>query len=133
MTVRTLLLSSSSTAVVATAIWLSIIFFLDPDKAGLIGHALFFLTFFLAMASYFTLVGFGVRRLINPWQLSAYSVRGALRQGVMISLFLNLLLLLTRIRLYQWWVAVVLTVIFVALEVVFLSYDRSVIQRAKTN
>lgn len=132
MTVRTLLLSSSSAAAATTAIWLAIIFFLDPGNAGLIGYALFFLTLFLAVASWSTLLGFGVRRLLNPRQLTAYSVRGALRQGIMISFFLNFLLLLVRIRLYQWWVAVALTIIFVALEVVFLSYDRTVIQRSQS-
>lgn len=131
MTVRALLLSASSAAILASAIWLAIIFFLDPAKAGIVGYALFFLAFFLAVAGWLTLIGFGIRRLINPEQLSAYRVRGALRQGIMLSLFFNVLLILVRFRLYQWWVAVILTIIFVALEVIFLSYDRSVIQRSQ--
>lgn len=131
MTVKNLLIGSTLTTVLASALWLGVVFFLDPEKAGIAGYGLFFLSFFLVVAGITTLVGFAVRRILNIRQLAAYSVRGALRQGIMLSLFFNLLLLLVRVRLYQWWVALILTVIFIVFELVFLSYDRSFARRAQ--
>lgn len=125
MTVKTFIIGSSLCAALGTIIWLLVLFFLDPDQAGIVGYVLFFLSFFLMVASITGLIGFWARRVLRSPQLSAYSVRSALRQGVMLALFACLLLLLIRIRVYQWWVAVILTVLFVSTELIFFSYDRA--------
>ena len=125
MTVKTFVIGSLLCAALGTIIWLLVFFFLDPDQAGVMGYVLFFLSFFLMVASVTGLIGFWARRLLRAPQLSAYSVRSALRQGVMLALFACLLLLLIRIRVYQWWVAVILTVLFVSTELIFFSYDRA--------
>lgn len=129
MTIRVFIFGSFLAAIVGWAIWLAVILFLDPLQAGLLGFALFFLTLFLAVASTASLLGYLVRRLLAPAVFSAYTVRVALRQGLWLSLFLNLLLLLHLLELYRWWLGVLLIIAFLSIELVFLSIDRLVTQR----
>lgn len=126
MTVKTFIIGSLLCATLGLVIWLLVFFFLDPTQAGIVGYLLFFLSFFLMVASVAGLVGYGARRILQAAQLSAYSVRSALRQGIMLAVFASLLLLLIRIRVYQWWVAVILTVLFVCTELMFFTYDRHI-------
>jgi len=117
-------------AIVGLTIWLLVLFFLDPTQAGTLGYVLFFLSLFLTVASVASLIGFGLRRVLRVQQLAAYSVRSALRQGIMLALFVCILLILVRLRVYQWWVAVILTIFFVSAELIFFSYDRTISRRA---
>ncbi|MEX1997881.1 MAG: hypothetical protein WEA04_04380 [Candidatus Andersenbacteria bacterium] len=130
MTVHAFVVGSGLMTLVAGSIWMLIILFLDPVQAGPAGYVLFFLSLFLAVAAGTGLIGYGVRRLVSREQLPAYSVRTALRQGVILGLFLNILLLLTLVRLYQWWLTVILTILFIFAELIFLSYDRSLKRRS---
>jgi hypothetical protein len=130
MTVRVFLGGSFVSALAAWSIWLLIINWLDPLEAGVAGLFLFFLTLFLAVESTAALVGYGVRRLVQPGQLAAYRVRPALRQGIWLGIFLNLLLFLQLQRLLQWWITVLVVILFLSLELVFLSYDKGVHTRS---
>lgn len=130
MTVRTFVIGAAVMAVAASAIWTLVFNFLDPDQAGTLGFLLFFLSLFVAIASIVSLIGFGLRRLIMAQQLAAYSVRTSLRQSIIVSAFLNALLLLQLLRLYRWWLALILLFISVFIELVFLSYDRTQSRRA---
>jgi hypothetical protein len=125
MTVRVFIIGSLLAAAGSWAMWLLIIRYLDPGQAGLLGFFLFFLTLFLAASSTASLLGFGLRRLISREVLAAYAVRAALRQGVLLGLFLNLLLVLQLANLYTWWLAIIAIVLFITTELIFLGYDRS--------
>lgn len=125
MTVRFFFIGSLITAITAWTIWVLIIKYLDPVQAGPLGYFLFFLALFLALAATASLGGYFIRRLILPHQLSAYTVRLALRQGVLFAAFLDLLLLFQLIRLFRWWVAVIAICLFIFIEFIFLGDDRA--------
>lgn len=125
MTVRVFIAGSLLTAIGSWAIWLLIINYLDPVRAGAIGFSLFFLTLFLAVASTASFIGYVVRRFIARDVLAAYAVRAALRQGVLLGLFSDLLLGLQLINLYTWWLTVIAIILFVTTEFIFLGYDRA--------
>lgn len=125
MTVRTFLIGSSAATIISWLIWFMILNWLDPREAGMVGFILFFLALFLAIASTTSLIGYGVRRLIAAGQLPAYRVRHSLRQGMLLGLLIDLLLFLQLLRIVRWWLALLAALIFVLIEFVFLSYDRS--------
>lgn len=125
MTVRVFTIGTALTAFLSWAIWLLIVNYLDPTRAGWLGFLLFFLALFLAIASVASLIGFFARRLVMPQRLPSYAVRTALRQGVLLGLFLDLLLFLQLIRLYQWWLAIFGICLFLFIEFIFLGYDRA--------
>src|SRR3989344_4748962 len=118
MTIKTFIIGAAACAVLGLGLWLLVLFFLDPTQAGAVGDALFFLCLFLTLASLASLVGFAARRALHVRQLASYSVRTALRQGIMLALFVCLLLLLVRLRVYQWWVAIILIIFFVSTELI---------------
>ena len=132
MTVRVFFVGSLLTTAISWAIWIAIISFLDPLRAGWLGYLLFFLVLFLAVASTSGIIGYIIRRIITPQQLSAYAVRVALRQGLLLGLFFNILLFLQLARLYQWWIAIIVIVLFLSIELIFLSFDRVYNQRSQT-
>lgn len=125
MTLRTFLVGSFSGAVVGWLVWAMIVNWLDPTQAGGIGFVLFFLSLLLAIASTMAIIGYFLRRILASHQLPAYSVRPALRQGLWLGIFLDVLLFLQLFRLYRWWITVIVIVFFVFLELFFLSYDRN--------
>ncbi|MDP3997567.1 MAG: hypothetical protein Q8P73_03655 [bacterium] len=125
MTLRTFLTGTTFAIIAGAVCWLLVVTQLDPGRAGLLGFILFFLSLFVAAASLASLVGFTVRRLLVRRQFVAYAVRTSLRQGTMIGIFLTVLLCLQLLRVYRWWLAVILLVLFISFELIFLSYDRS--------
>lgn len=129
MSVRTFLIGSLFTSVSGWGIWILIINFLDPIQAGFIGLFLFYLALFLSVASTSALLGYAVRRLLKPNLLAAHVVGPAMRQGILLGIFLDVLLVLQHVRLYRWWVGLSFAVIIIIIEIVFLSYDR-IISRA---
>jgi hypothetical protein len=125
MTVRVFIGGSLLAAIGSWALWFLVVWNLDPGRAGALGFFLFFLTMFLAVASTASLLGFSARRFIAREVLAAYAVRTALRQGVLLGLFLDLLLLLQLANLYTWWLAVIAIILSITTELIFLGYDRS--------
>lgn len=126
MTVRTFLVGSFFALVIFWGIWFLIINWVRPSDAQEVGLILFFSSFFLGVASAAALIGYVVRRLVTPSQLPAYRVRTSLRQAVWLGIFLDLLLFLQLQRLLRWWVTVIIIVLFLSLEFLFLTYDRSI-------
>lgn len=124
MTIKVFIAGTLATFLAASGIFALIINFLDPVEAKSLGFILFFLSLFLSVASAAALLGYGIRRFLFAGQHPAYSVRPSLRQGVWLGLFLDILFFLQLFRLLQWWIAFIIVLLFLSLEVLFLSYDR---------
>lgn len=125
MTVKTFIIGSVLSGIIGASLWFLVVTQIQPERAGVIGFLLFFLSLFVAISSLASLVGYGLRRIIMRSVFPAYSVRTSLRQGLMMSIFFSLLLFLQLMRLYRWWISLVLIAILAAVEVVFLSYERT--------
>lgn len=125
MTVRFFILGAALAVVCSWAIVSGIVLYLDPERAGLVGHFLIFLAIFLAAASTAALLGYGLRRVVARDILAAYAVGTSMRQGVLLGLLLVVLLLLQLVRLYTWWLAVIATILCLTTEFIFLGYDRA--------
>lgn len=133
MTVRIFTIGSLGAAIIGLGLWLLVVTQMNPEQAGSLGLVLFFLSLFIGLAGLGGLLGYGVRRLIWSKQFASYLARTSLRQGIMLAAFFALLLFLQFFRLYRWWLALIVIVLFASLELVFLSYDRSYSRRNKEN
>ena len=125
MTVRTFIISSLAATIIGGAAWAATVTQLSPDAAGPIGLALLFLSLFILVAGIGSLLGYLVRRFFMPKQFPAYAVKTSIRQGVIVAVFLSLLLFLQLLRLYSWWIAVIVVAVFLSFELLFLSYDHA--------
>lgn len=124
MTVKAFALGSFVAAVISWAILVLIISWIDPTTSAVAGFILFFLALFLAVSATSGLIGYIARTIFMRHQLPAYRVRPSLRQGVFLGVFVDLLLFLQLERILVWWVAAIIVVLFIAIELVFISYDR---------
>ena len=125
MTVRAFITFSALAFVVGSASFAAVVTQLDPDNAQTLGFILFFLSFFTTVASAAGLVGYSMRRVFIRQQFPAHAVRTSLRQAVTVGAFTSLLLFLQLLRLYRWWIALVIIALLASLEVVFLSYGKA--------
>lgn len=125
MTVKAFILGACATLVVSSGILALVILWIDPvSSIASLAFLLFFLSLFLAVASFSALVGYVARSIFLRKQLSAYRVRPALRQGVFIGIFADLLLFLQLQRILVWYVAAIIVILFIVIELVFISYDK---------
>lgn len=131
MTVRAFILGSFIGAAIGCGMWLLVVTQMKPDQASWLGFTLFFLSLFLAIASIGGLLGYFVRRLVTDKAFGPYTVRTSLRQGIMLGVFFVVLLFLQLMRIYQWWIAIILIVLCASFELVFLSYDKAHARRAQ--
>lgn len=125
MTVRLFTLGSLFAAIASLVVFGLVVTQLAPEQAGWVGLLLLFLSLFVGTSSFAGIVGYWVRRLVLASQFAAYTVRTSLRQGMMLGFFFTALLFLQYLRLYKWWLAIILIVLFASFELVFLSYDRN--------
>ncbi len=125
MTVRTFILGAIAMMVLSVGVLAMIVSWIDPrSSAAAMGFVLFFLAMFLAVASLAALLGYLFRSLFLAKELPAYRVRPALRQGVLLGAFVDLLLFLQLERLLIWWVSAIIVLLFLVIELVFISYDK---------
>ncbi len=130
MTVRFFLLISFLATLIGAGASALVITSLDPNQAGPLGFILLFLSLFVAISGLTSILGYLIRRLLLPRTFATYLVRTSLRQGLIVSLFFLILLFLQLLRLYRWWIAIILLVLLLSLELVFSSYDRPHSQRS---
>lgn len=125
MTVKIFTLGACITALISWAILYLIVNWIDPTTSAAAAFILFFLVLFLAISATSSLIGYIIRSIMMRHQLSAHRVRPSLRQGVFLGVFVDLLLFLQLERILVWWVAAIIVLLFIVIELVFTSYDRN--------
>lgn len=124
MTVRVFIVGSLLAAIAGWGALTLVVTQLDPDRAGASGFILFFLSLFVGLASVVGLSGYAARRIVMRHVIPIYAVRTSLRQGVITSIFASVILFLQLLRLYRWWIAIILLAACIFIELMFLSFDR---------
>ena len=100
--------------------WVLILFFISPNKTGLIGFVLFYFSLFLAILGTAAILGFIIRVRLSQGPVFK-QIEVAFRQGIWISLLIVGLLLLQGLSLLKWWNGVLLVLFLIFLEFFFLS------------
>lgn len=76
----------------------------DPDKTGMIGQLLFFVSALLFLSGLFVLFFTWLRKATSGNEEAALRYIGvSFRQGILIAILLCLLLLLQQYRVLTWW------------------------------
>lgn len=98
-----------------------ILFYINPNEAGGVGLAAFYLSLFFALVGAFTLLGFYLRRWLSRNEILFAHISPAFRQGVLLSLVLVVSLILQAFRILTWWDGMFLVGSVVLLEFFFMS------------
>lgn len=94
MTIKTYLWGMGLCTLLCAGAWISVLGNVDPTDTDMVGFGVFYLTIFFALASFFSLMGFLLRRRIFEDKIEFRQVEIAFRQGVLLALiFVGLLFL----------------------------------------
>ncbi len=101
---RSFLILMSAATIVALAAWTYIVFFVNPDEAGIAGFVLFYITLFAACIGMLTLAGVLFRVHLRKRQETAFrEVRIAFRHATLLSFVAVLCLALSAQGWLNFW------------------------------
>ncbi len=98
-----------------------IIFYVNPETAGLIGAILFFLMLFFFLSGLFALLGFYLKRKFFKGKVGFGQIGTAFRQGVLLALIFTGMLMLQSFGMLFWWSAALFIIGTSLLELYFMS------------
>ncbi len=101
--------------------WVLVLYRLDPFSSTTIAMTLFFITLFFTLASFFTVIGYYLRVLLNRNEIYYAHIIISLRQGILFSLFVCLSLTFQLMKVLKWWNLALLFLAIILLEMFFVS------------
>lgn len=101
--------------------WGLIVFYVDPEKSGLTGQALFYASLFLALAGIFALFFTLIRRRTKDGEEQLFHVGMSLRQGLLLAALAIVILAMQHFRVLIWWDGLLVLAGVLLAELYFLS------------
>ena len=98
-----------------------VIKYVDPEKSGVVGKLLFYLTLFFFLSSFFNLFLLWIRKRILGKESVTLNVGLSFRQGALLAVFVIGLLVLQSLRILIWWDGLLLLAGIFIVELYFLS------------
>ncbi|HPN55001.1 MAG TPA: hypothetical protein PLB52_03680 [Candidatus Moranbacteria bacterium] len=109
-------------ALIALAAWILVVLNIDPDKSGIVGQILFYVSTFLFFAGIAILFFTRIRRLATGNDECALSHLGVcFRQGVLAALLIIGFLFLQQFRILTWWDGALVAAGILLVELYFLT------------
>lgn len=126
MTFRAYLCFMLFSTSIAIGAWIFILFSVNPQEAGIVEFALFYVTLFLAVVGLLALVGVLIRVLLL-WRSAVISreVIRSFRHAILLSLVSVLSIVLLNQFVFHWWILVLLIAGASAIEYLFLRFSIS--------
>ena len=124
MTFRQYLMLMGGTTLLAWFAWGLVLWRINPDEAGWLGMALFFLTFTLGLVGVFATASMSYRVLVMRRPVVLREARIAFRQAAFLAIAAGLMLFLAARDALSWGVMLLVLVVFGGLEYLSLSLDK---------
>jgi hypothetical protein len=96
----------------------SVMFYINPSEAGIIGFVLFYVSLFLSLVGTFSLVGFILRVWLTTVPIFKQVII-SFRQGVLFAVFVSLSLAMQSQGYLTWWLVIILLVLLAFVEYIF--------------
>ncbi|MCX6765705.1 MAG: hypothetical protein NT136_01955 [Candidatus Moranbacteria bacterium] len=101
--------------------WGAVVCFIDPEKTGIFGQVLFYLTLFLSLSGTFILFLTWARRKARGGEIAFVHLGISFRQGLLLGLLAVLLLVLQHFQVLTWWDGLLVIAGIFLVELYFLS------------
>jgi hypothetical protein len=124
MTLKSYLWGIGLASFLALISFLAILWFVSPEGGGPAILILLFLSLFLALCGFFSLLGFYFRRLRYKDEMTMSFLTVSFREGTLLSLLLVGFLIMQTAKVFYWWTALIFLIIVVAIEMAFLYEER---------
>lgn len=121
MTIRTYLWGMRFCTLVALAALALVVYRINPEKDGIPGQTLFYISLFFFITGIATLFLFWLRRTFSRNEVVYANVGISFRQGVFVALTVLALLILQSFRILVWWDGGIVLAGVLLIELWFLS------------
>lgn len=81
----------------------TVIFYVNPESAGIFGMVLFYLIIFFVLSGIFNLFLLFIRKKLLGKEVVATNVGLSFRQGILLAIFCLIILILQSYRILVWW------------------------------
>ncbi len=115
-TTRTYLIPIAIGTLLSIAALTSVLWSVDPNTSGILGHIFFYLTLFLALCGVLTIGGITFRKKFTPGMYTE-QLRVSARQAILLSIMFVSLIMLQAFGLMFWWVAITIILFIITLEI----------------
>ncbi len=121
MTVKSYLWGLKISALISLAGFSLVVFAVDPQKSGIVGQLLFYLSLFFFFSSISILFFTWLRRKPVEEELALAYLGLSFRQGILLALLVIILLIMQSFRVLTWWDGLLVVVAIFLAELYFLS------------
>lgn len=121
MTLKSYLNAMAVATSVAFMGWGLVLLYIDPSSTGYMGIILFYVTLFLGLMGFFTLISFSLKRWISNNEVIFSYIASSFRQGFWLAVIILGLLLMQGARILNWWDALLFIASISLLELYFIS------------
>lgn len=104
--------------------WIFVLYFINPDDAGIAGFIFFYLSLFLALTGTLAILGLLLRITFKKDTLIFKQVNISSRQAVFYSMVVIIALILQSNSLLTWWNGLILIGTFTVFEFFFMSFKK---------
>ena len=129
MTLKKYLFLMTFATILCFGAWALVLFFVNPESAGMVGFSFFYGSMFLGLLGVFSMVGFLIRYLWKRYEFAYDQVKTSFRQGLMFALLLTGALFLQSYRLLVWWNLLLLVALLAGIEYFFVTKRSSSITK----
>jgi hypothetical protein len=123
MSLKKYLFLMVSATILCWAVFVFVLFFINPKTAGLTGALFFYASLFLGLLGIFSILGFLSRYFLGLRIMAFRQVKIAFRQGAMLALLLTGSLFLQGQRLLVWWNTLLFILLLSIIEYFFLTAE----------
>lgn len=120
MTLKAYLWGMKISAVLSLIAWGMVVYYIDPEEAGIFGQVLFYLSLFLALTGVFALFFTAIRKKIIDQETAFFYLGTNFRQGLLIALLAVVVLIFQSFRILTWWDGLLLLAGIFLFELYFL-------------
>lgn len=121
MTLKSYLWGLRVGTILSLLAWVFVVFYIDPQKSGLAGQFIFYVTFFLLLSGIFILMLSFARRKIKKDDLAFAEVGISFREGMLLALLVIILFILQSFRILVWWDGLLVVAGIFLIELYFLT------------
>jgi hypothetical protein len=110
--------------ILSLAAWVFVIFYIDPEEAGVFGKFFFFASLFLFLSGLFVTFLVWLRMKFMGEEVAAETIGLSSRQGILSALFFTAVIVLFGSGYLVWWNALLVLAGILLVEFYFLSRDK---------
>lgn len=121
MTLKSYLWGMRFSTILALAGWGLVVYFTDPQKSGILGQVLFYLSLFLGLSGLFILMLTKIHRKPEGNEVQFVYLGMSFRQGTLLALLSTILLIFQSLKVLTWWDGLLAVAAIFLVELYFLS------------